>query len=202
MRALGFLLSAIAIMAFVGCGDEDPVSSIPEEGLSTPAAKLTISRTIAGGLRPGMVPFEGYAVGVVAVDEDPVRCGGDLPRIMDVRGEITPLGEGESIFSGTHCFRMDDLVKWEKPGDLVRFDRGEGIWTTPNGDEIYGRYMGLFQPISLTPPEGPFTAVIRFTGGTGRFEGAKGACASSGYSSPGETGIDLSTKGLISAPAE
>lgn len=200
MRALGLLLSAIAIMAFVGCGDEDPVSSVPEEELSIPAAKLTVSRTIAGGYRPGMVPFEAYLVGVVAVDEDAERCGGDLPRIMDVRGEATYLGE--SRFFGRHCFWMEDLVKWKKPGDPVRLDRGEAIWTAADGDELHVRYTGLFQPISLTPPEGPYTAVLRFTGGTGRFEGAKGALATSGYSSPGETGIDALCEGLISAPAE
>ena len=49
MRYVGLLLCLIAVLAFVGCGDRDPVSSTPAEEIAAPAGKLTMSATKAGG---------------------------------------------------------------------------------------------------------------------------------------------------------
>ena len=51
MRYVGLLLGVIAVLAFVGCGDRDPVSSVSEDGIA-PAGKLTVSASKAGG-HPG-----------------------------------------------------------------------------------------------------------------------------------------------------
>jgi len=51
MRYVGLLLSVVALLAFVSCGDQDPVSSVSEEGLAAPAGKLTVSANKAGGYR-------------------------------------------------------------------------------------------------------------------------------------------------------
>jgi steroid delta-isomerase-like uncharacterized protein len=51
MRLAGLFLSVVALLAFVSCGDQDPVSSVSEEGVTAPAGKLTISATKAGGYR-------------------------------------------------------------------------------------------------------------------------------------------------------
>ena len=48
MRYVSLLLGIVAMLAFIGCGD-DPVSSAPEEGIASPSAKLTISSNKAGG---------------------------------------------------------------------------------------------------------------------------------------------------------
>ena len=51
MRLAGLFLSVFALLTFVGCGDQDPVSSVSEKGLTAPAGKLTASATKAGGYR-------------------------------------------------------------------------------------------------------------------------------------------------------
>jgi len=40
---------SVGIMWMIGCGDESPVSSTPEEGINAPAGKLTVSGAQAGG---------------------------------------------------------------------------------------------------------------------------------------------------------
>ena len=49
MRYAAVFLGLIAVLAFVGCGDDDPVSSMSEEGINAPAGKLVMSATKAGG---------------------------------------------------------------------------------------------------------------------------------------------------------
>jgi hypothetical protein len=49
MRYVGLLHGIIAMLALGGCGDDDPVSSVSEEGMAAPAGKLTVSATKAGG---------------------------------------------------------------------------------------------------------------------------------------------------------
>lgn len=49
MRYVAVLFGLIAMLAFVGCGDDDPVSSVSQEGINAPAGKLTISGAKAGG---------------------------------------------------------------------------------------------------------------------------------------------------------
>lgn len=48
MRYIGLLLGIIAMLAFVGCGDEAPVSATSDEA---PATKLTVSAIKAGGYK-------------------------------------------------------------------------------------------------------------------------------------------------------
>ena len=49
MRALVLLLSLVALVAFIGCGDTDPISSTGDQTFAAPAAKLTVSQNIVGG---------------------------------------------------------------------------------------------------------------------------------------------------------
>jgi len=49
MRYLSSSFCLMAVLAFIGCSDEDPVSSGSNEGIRAPAGKLTVSRTKAGG---------------------------------------------------------------------------------------------------------------------------------------------------------
>ena len=55
MRYAAVLFGLIAILAFVGCSDDDPVSSVSEEGIAAPAGKLVASATKAGGYRGPLV---------------------------------------------------------------------------------------------------------------------------------------------------
>ena len=58
MRYAAVLIGLIAVLAFVGCGDDDPVSSVSEEGINAPAGKLVASVTQAGGYSETAAPWE------------------------------------------------------------------------------------------------------------------------------------------------
>lgn len=49
MRYFSLFFCIISMLAFVGCGDDDPMSSVSEQGITAPAGKLTVSATRAGG---------------------------------------------------------------------------------------------------------------------------------------------------------
>ena len=58
MRSATLCSALLAMLFVVGCGDEDPVSSVPSEGTEAPAGKLTVSTTLAGGHTSEVVPGE------------------------------------------------------------------------------------------------------------------------------------------------
>ena len=67
MRYTGLLFGIVAMLAFIGCSD-DPVSSTPEEAISSPSSKLTISAGMAGGSRGQMPPARMFPQGVLTYD--------------------------------------------------------------------------------------------------------------------------------------
>lgn len=191
MRIVFLCISTIILMAFVGCSDQDPLSSYGE---IQPLAKPTVK----------MVPFKGDFVGAVINGGGPpggCEAWGNLPRALHISGQATHLGK--STFIGDHCFVVEDIINWENPGDPLHFVAGVGAWTAANGDELHCTYEGVGEIITLDPaeggPKGPFTVEMVFTGGTGRFEGAEGVVIGTGYTSPGEGGLSVSIEGTISS---
>jgi serpin B len=74
MRYVSLLFSLMAVLAFSGCSDEDPVSSVAAEERHAPAGKLTISATRAGGY-PGRHARP--------TDESPVEPADESPQDDD-----------------------------------------------------------------------------------------------------------------------
>ena len=145
---------------------------------------------------PGSQPFQGNFVGGITDDENPesvARCAGDLARILDLSGEANLLGDYTA--TGRHCFVLADIINFQ-PGGSIRFVKGVAAFTT-DGEELRVNYKGVFHPISLSPPEGPLTMTMTFSGGTGRFAGATGELTSRAYSSPGENGTTGSFSGAL-----
>lgn len=87
MRYIGICISVIALWAFVGCGEEDPVSSTGTDAIGAPAGKLVVSANKAGGMRSGR-----FAEPSLQAQEDQVReasaawdeafNSGDLTQLM------------------------------------------------------------------------------------------------------------------------
>ena len=67
MRYMSSVFAIVAMLAFIGCGD-DPVSSGTEEGISS-SGKLTISGGMAGGSRGQLPPARMSPEGVLVYDE-------------------------------------------------------------------------------------------------------------------------------------
>ena len=183
MRTVALCFTAIVLVAFVGYSGQDAVSS-----------SLEVSA------QADMVPFKASSVGAVETGGGPPGgCNDDIPRVLALSGEGTPLGK--HTFTGDHCFELDGLSNFQSPGDAVRFVGGVGAWTAADGDELHCTYVGTFFPLTLNPdeggPKGPFTVVMEVTGGTGQFEGAEGVICGVGYSSPGEQGLSASFDGTI-----
>ena len=73
MKPIGIALiaaAAVAMLWVAGCGDESPVSAALEKGAEAPAAKLTVSRGLAGGYRRGMVVDCEFEYGSTSMAED------------------------------------------------------------------------------------------------------------------------------------
>ncbi len=192
MRALVLLFSLVALAAFTGCGDTDPISSTGDQTFAVPAAKLTVSQNIAGGWRPSKMKFTGTYLGANAATNDGPSTGcseGWTPRDLAGSGEFDLLGP-YTITRQTHCAAPNRLS----------FNRGEFTFLMDSGDEIYGTYDGhivIGAPLIL---EG----VFRMTGGSGRLAGISGALTVRGPITPGEgeggNAIEGVVEGRISTP--
>lgn len=93
MKRIGIVLimtSAVAMLWITGCGDESPVSSTLEEVAGAPATKLTMSRALAGGYRPGMVVNCDFTYGSTAIAEDVTDEGVRLLRGIEYELNSVP----------------------------------------------------------------------------------------------------------------
>ena len=194
MRSTGLWLSAIALMVFAGCSDTDPLSSPAEEDGTAPAGKLTISRRVAGGFRPGLVPFVGVDLtgqtGVEVTIEQPRPCPEGFNTVTaTASGTINPMGEVTAEFS--QC------------GDGSTYKQGIFILTDANGDILHGTYNGnvfSFDPTTLNVTFGGSNTT---RGGTGPYEGASGRFAhnaSGAILADGAIAYKLRYDGRISLP--
>ena len=168
------LLLGITLLAFTGCGDTDPVSSTGEQTLSAPSAKLTISRSIAGGWRSDKMKLTATALAANAATNEGPSTGcpeGWTPRDMAGSGELDLFGPF-TILDQSHCAAPDRLS----------FNRGEFIWLLDSGDELHGTYDGRVVIGAPIMAQG----VWRINGGTGHFANALGALRLKGPLTPGE----------------
>ena len=186
------LLLGITLLAFTGCGDTDPVSSTGEQTLSAPSAKLTISRSIAGGWRSDKMKLTATALAANAATNEGPSTGcpeGWTPRDMAGSGELDLFGPF-TILDQSHCAAPNRLS----------FNRGEFTWLLDSGDELHGTYTGRVVIGAPIMAEG----LWRITGGTGHLAGASGALTVRGPLTPGEgeggNAIDGLFEGLIELP--
>ena len=107
----------------------------------------------------------------------PDEACGALPFLRSVQaGEGTATHLGRFTVRITFCMDasaiLDDGVLGE--GESVPYDRGWGVLTAANGDELYVEIAGAVLPSDHPAFDFEFHDPFRFAGGTGRFEGAAG----------------------------
>lgn len=112
----------------------------------------------------------------IAPDE---RCGDPLQgRFMN-----TQEGQGESPQLGAFTVRitfcvdatdvLDDGLLTE--GESLPYDTGVGVFTTSEGEELRFTTFGTVLPSSHPDFDYEFSDPFEFTGGTGRYKGARGS---------------------------
>ncbi len=138
-------LLALAVMATMGCTENDPVAV--EHQLAGPEVVQTASSVATS--RPVIQKSSGilYPIG---------SCEDGVVFAVEGSGTCTHLGRFDASF--TFCFNLATGAVTD----------GQGVFVAANGDEIYPLFSGQ----SLGP--GQVILWYTINGGTGRFEHAQG----------------------------
>ena len=117
----------------------------------------------------------------------PLRAGEQVP----FKGTFNPIVVSTTPIDSTHALLNFDvhilathLGKAQGPAsailDLTTLEYvGEATWVAANGDAIVITFVGQFVPTD-TPGRFDNVETFEIVGGTGRFEGATGACVAGG----------------------
>ena len=173
-----------------------------EEGALSPAAKLTFSRRMAGGLQPGRPNL--------------VRITAELNGTWPHEEGVDPLGTCQPGFSaapfpsGTGQLNLDGeeievSVAYNAclKDDFTSFNKGLAIFQDANGDELRVRFDGPILTFDPTTGVGELIAVVQALGGTGRYAGASGRWSGFGTTQANADGSFTDTlfyDGWISLP--
>jgi hypothetical protein len=132
--------------------------------------------------RPFKEHLTGYGMPPNTTPEDvEARCGDGALWISTMSGTGTITHLGRVSWEATHCFY----------DDYMTFGNAEITVTAANGDQLFGTYNGTMS--------GPTTWVDELTilGGTGRFLGATGEVAESGWYDPDSGYMEITGEGWI-----
>ena len=152
-----FSLGSLAALGLlIGC---DETSSVSPSPASPPLASASQSRPWKESYR---------ATGTIAPD---ARCPAPLLRESD-QGGGTATHVGKYTITNSHC--VDPSTGALTGGSFVK--------TAANGDQLFGTYVGTAAVIQAPAPIGIFqvSGTLTFTGGTGRFAGARGTTSMAG----------------------
>ncbi len=155
MKYLNLLLTFL-LLCMLGCsGDSLLGVQVDDQAADTEtvaAAKKTVK----------MVPFKGTLAGPGSIDLTRTDCpGGTVPVRGEGSGQATHVGRFDATFSHCSFFFLD-------PTNPHYVD-GRATIIAANGDEIHATYYGY-----VTGPD-TFVDFATITGGTGRFENARGS---------------------------
>ncbi|NKB68166.1 MAG: hypothetical protein GKR89_13975 [Candidatus Latescibacteria bacterium] len=137
-----------------------------------PAAKLTVSRSMAGGLRPDMVSNTGATTSITVET-------GPSPRGTCPEGHATVSLSG----SGEHAATGPVEVAWSycSNPDGIHYGQGNAILTDATGDELQVTFWGAVDGFDPDTGKGTFSGITKATGGTGRYKAASGRWAHFGF---------------------
>jgi hypothetical protein len=138
----------------------------------------------------------------------PANAGDQVPCNGYLIANAEPLGEPDaSGWMPVHYFGSGRLtilgpftLDAQARINVVTLEfEGSGVFTTPNGDEVFSDFEGHLEP---TGEAGVFTNIETaiFTGGTGRFEGASGVSLAGGTGDPFGPNFFIPIEGTISSP--
>ena len=143
--------------------------------------------------RPVHEELSGYVVGIEYAPNFPAhagdtfggRCSVPSQWISRMSGTGTISHVGRVSWTTEHCFQLF----------AGTFGDADLVITAANGDKLYGTYEGVMTG------ETTWVETLIITGGTGRFEGASGTVAESGWFDPGSGYMEVTGRGTITYDA-
>ncbi|MDR8390806.1 hypothetical protein NC796_06640 [Aliifodinibius sp. S!AR15-10] len=184
MKTLNFVaLTALSVSLIFACDVSQAIEGLQQEEVS----EITEQEKVAGrwfNRHYRTVPFKANFFTVLNEEEvvaNPDAC--DTPpftayNVQDGSGEATHLGRFTThiTFCGdiTELLPGDDSPGVLEPGESLPYDSGVGSFIASNGDKLYFTASGEVLPSDHPDYDFEFHDVFIFTGGTGRFAGAKG----------------------------
>lgn len=153
---------------------------------------VSASGTLAKSVqRPYHEDLTGYVTSIVYSPTFPDgdtfggRCSGPSQWVSTFSGTGYETHLGKVTWSSEHCFQMVTGT----------FTDARVVITSANGDKVYATYHGVMTG------ETTWTDSLVFTGGTGRFAGATGSLAETGWYDPATGYMETSGVGTISYDA-
>ena len=118
---------------------------------------------------PRNLPFKAEVVTQETLGIDAQRCPGFAPYLVgSTVGKGTASHMGAVTLQATDCPLTQDGVNFF-------FSNGLLTLTAANGDQLTARYSGTLLPVpGANPPVHAIQGSFAVTGGTGRFDGARG----------------------------
>lgn len=187
----------------------NPIQQATLSRLSTKARRMTLVAAclalFAGGVSQAVaqdpfrniepskagLPFKAIFTTALSVTVDPNRCP-DIVQVNEGDGLATQLGKF-TVYQ-TSCLAPSQ--------DPLTFRDGRFEWTAEDGSSLRGYYGGRVVPTPTTLEDDQLLldAAWSISGGTGRFNGAKGGGSGSGLLSPGAGDARIVLEGRITLP--
>jgi hypothetical protein len=133
-------------------------------------ALIVGAATTANAQKQQLRPFWGHTAGEVTFGNPGVCTTQPVQTLSDSKGHLTHLGN--AMLTTAHCASTDGLLALD----------GHATFTASNGDQIFATYTA--HTIAPPPPLIVQEGELIFTGGTGRFESAKGRVPFTVYINP------------------
>lgn len=170
VRTIGRTLMGTAVLVVMGTACQDPSGPMPDRPLGPVQASLdhALSATpfrLSGG---AVLVAQDFAPGFPGGKSDfDGRCS--VPPDFVISFKVTARAAHLGLVSGDfeHCSRIDFETGASTLAD------GVAVITAANGDELWATYR------TADAPMGEFDELLRFDGGTGRFESASGEALAS-----------------------
>lgn len=199
MKTLKFVAyTLLSICFFVSCDVSQVDDEIQQENSSLENLTLENSSKYSGKkYRNGKLRIDRNQV-VVAFDANFFTSSPGImpdescnePRLLETQiGEGTAKHIGDFSIHFNFCIDITDVVappseEGEPPitgNEALPYYNGTATITFSNGDQLFGKVSGAVLPTDKPGYDAEFMDPMVFTGGTGRFEGAKGGGVTNSY---------------------
>lgn len=211
-----FLLLLFSACLIIACDVSQAEDELPKENLSVENLALENSSKFKGWKhRKGKLRIERDLV-VVAFEADFFTSSPGIvpdescnePRLLETQvGEGNANNIGDFSIHFNFCIDITDVAEPpSEEGDplitgneALPYYKGTATFTFSNGDKLFGKISGAVLPTDKPGYDAEFMDPMVFTGGTGRFEDAKGGGLTNSFVTLGD-GTEHEFSGVLVLP--